>query len=697
MNLPDDFEEEEIMFDDINIPAPGQEDDITNEVGEVAMMPTIANQSKQDAVLPIPDGDRICFSWPGKAQRLVYKNNEWRYQPTTNEINQRSLIYKSHVGNGDTRKGLVIEGDYISALASLAPFIKSSAKMVYFDSPRKSTLTEECTPGYVDSTWLSIVRETALNASKSMSSDGTFILHTDEEMSHYGRIVLDEVFGRNNHVTTFAWQKKYAPQNDKTKNTPTDAFDYIIVYSKCSIEDLPKVGLLQTPDGIIDDGDWRGCYTAGHKGAKSGNERTKFHVNAPPYRWEIIDAHLPEGRHWFDAITGVLWYESIESTGLYWIKVKASDDSGNSDEKIISFSVRDPKDYNDHYALPKRIWWLSKDDDDIVKGGNLTISTDADEAIKGEPYSIIFKALGGTPYSMRSSAPGANRYWEFSKETLIEAIATTSASFGTKGAALPSIKTYHDRNDARVKSAVMNWLPWQEYGKAEDASRHVKALDSAGLTHGDIYLTAKPQKLYAHLINLFAPEDDNTIISLGDINAVMPSVALKLNRMFIHITGSSSTDISTWENVGKPRLSCVLDNKDSGDIEKDDEMPCEYMISPGMIEIFNVSNRIMTSDILTGAIKISDPGKECIKDFYAGLLGAYKVDPSHPFYTGIIGQLAYVLDSDEVLDLSSISSLSIKAGCKNVYIIAERTEQVDDNLIPANVTIIHAPFDLVGR
>ena len=82
----------------------------------------------------------------------------------------------------------------------------------------------------------------------------------------------------------------------------------------------------------------------------------------------------------------------------------------------------------------------------------------------------------------------------------------------------------------------MNWLPWQDFGKSEDASRHVKKLISAGLTSGEMNMTAKPQKLLAYLITLFAPAEPDLIISLGDMNAVMPSVAMKMNRRFIHIS-----------------------------------------------------------------------------------------------------------------------------------------------------------------
>ena len=364
---------------------------------------------------------------------------------------------------------------------------------------------------------------------------------------------------------------------------------------------------MQTPKDIIDDGDWRGSYTAGHKGAKSGSEATKFHVNAPPYRWEIVDSFLPQGRHWFDGITGVLWFETVDEAGDFWVKVKCSDSSENMVEDTIHFSSKEPVSFSDHFKLPQRIWWLLKNDNDIVNKGNLSVvNSGVPNAIVGDQFSIVLQAAGGTPFTMRSSAPGNNRYWEFALSTLVEAIATTNASFGSKGTALPSRKTYHDRENAQVRMAVMNWLTWQEYGKSEDASRHVKALVDAGITKGALNLTAKPQKLLAHLFTLLAPNESDLIITLGDINGAAASVALKLNKRFIHITGSSVQDKEAWENTAKARLGAVLAGADVGDVEKDDPLDFEYLVEDKRVDVLTVSRKELRYEKSTGAVFITD-------------------------------------------------------------------------------------------
>ena len=697
----EDFVDDDSIIDeeefDINTEVDLSGDDITNDTPTLPIKIQSAKAHGEETRLSSIIS-RLELLWPGKNDDLLYTGSMWKFIPPKAYSTRRALLYRETIESGAKRHGVAVVGDYITALDSLIPFSASSAQMIYFDSPRLSVLEAESTPGYAVSTWLSIVQQAAVRGYKLLKNVGCFILHTDEELSHYGRQVLDEVFGKTHHVTTFAWQKKYAPQNDKNKNNPTDVFDYIIVYSKCDLEDLPKVGLLQTPKDIIDDGDWRGCYTAGHKGAKSGSEATKFHVNAPPYRWEIVESCLPEGRYWFDSITGVLWFESVETVGEFSFKVKCTDAEGNSTTENIYFSSREATSYSDHFELPDRIWWLRKDDNDISSKGSLRIVNEGNPiAIVGEQYSIVLKASGGVPFTMKSSAPGENRFWEFSLSTLVEAIATTTASFGSKGSALPSRKTFHNRDNAQVRMAVMNWLPWHDFGKSEDASRHVKALQSAGITSGTLNLTAKPQKLISHLIELFAPCPNDLVVSLGDMNAVVASVAMKMNRRFIHITGSSSKDIESWEHTAKYRLDVTITGRDSGTIEKDDEMTFGYTVEPGYIDVLGVSRKELQIDKTTGAVAITDTVEEDISEFYAGLLGAYRSNSCQTDFYGFDGRHVIVIDSDEILDAGLLSYIATKHSSEKVTIVAERLELSVGAPIPKNISIIHAPFDLFRR
>lgn len=647
---------------------------------------------------PMQNIDRIGLVWPGKDKAIRYVEKKWRFIDQQEFRHRHSLIWQETIGSGPGPINFAVKGDYTPTIEALASYLRGEARMVYFDSPHRDVFGGATEAGYVDSTWLSLVRDTARAACRCLAHDGFFILHTEEDSAHYGRMVLDEVFGHESHVTTLAWQKKYGPQSDRLG--PTDAFDYLIVYSKCHRDNIKRIGLLESPDNIIDDGDWRGCYTAGHKGARSGSEKTKFTVNMPPYRWEILDQKLPKGRHWFDAITGVLWFESTEEAGEFFVKVKVTDAKGKTSEATVPFAIEEKKRAGDKYELPDRIWWLLKKDNDIKASGALKIDTkNAPRGLKGEPYSLILKAEGGAVFAGKQDAPGSGRYWEFSASTLIGAIAEARASFGVKGTALPSAKTYYDRNDAKRVKSVLNWMPWQEFGKSEDATRHLKVLASKGYGSASVESISKPEPALYHLLRLFAPEDNDIVVSLGDSNASMASVAVKSGKRAIHLIGPTEKDWEIWNKTAKPRLEAVLAKKDVGGINDPEVLEGFVQAEPGLIHLHKLSDTYIQYNGAGSVVRLESASGEAASDFYAGCVGCTKlVGAKSPWYSGLMGHWAYVLEHSEILDHVLLNRIvRERPGAKRIYVIAERSDISDEDPLPPNVQLIHAPFDLAGK
>lgn len=634
----------------------------------------------------------IELSWPGKNCKLEYTNGKWRLTPYGHIIQRRALIYDSGINDGDVL-GYCVKGDVITALTSLHPYTPSSVKFVYFDSPRLNVFQEESVGGYSISTWLSLVQETARLALPCIKRDGFFAVHTDEQTCHYARMVLEDVFGRNCYVGTFAWQKQYAPQNDH--NVPTDVLDYIIVFSKCPAEELSKIGIIVTPRELQDDGDFRGCYTAGHKGARSGSEATKFRINASPYRWEIVDSKLPDGRFHFDKILGTLWFQSVNSVGEFYVKVRATDKNGETAERTINFSIRERKSVDDEYQLPQRIWWLLKKDNDITHGSDLSI-VDLEpselEGIKGQEFSLVFKAKGGEPFTMRNDSPGAGRYWEFGLKTLIEGIARAKVSFGPSGTALPSIKKYFDRSNAKKVQAVMNFLPWYDFGHTQDATQHCKSLKKASITQGKINMTAKPQKLLAHLISLLAPDEKDMVMSIGDSNAVFGCVAIKMHRRFIHITGSSKEDLQAWNDSASKRIHATILNQDTKEIEGNDTFSHD-VCSGGRVDILKVSDSFLSYNDRSGDLEPVFAPDEDTDEIYAGLAGAYRATHFADSFKGIDGRTVVVVPEDEELDAFLLDDYRHKYPDDKLIIVYESME---GNLsTPKNTILRRAPFDLI--
>lgn len=635
----------------------------------------------------------IELKWPGKYCKLEFTDGKWRLIPYDKIESKRALIFDKSIGIGDKKLGYVIKGDAISAIQSLRPYVNSSVQFVYFDAPRLDKFQTYAESGYGSSTWLSLIQQVSGQAISLLSRNGFFALHTDERTAHYARVVLDEVFGQSRYVGTFAWQKQYSPQNDL--NVPTDVFDYITVYSKKSVEELDKIGILVTPKDLKDDGDFRGCYIDGHKEARSGSEATKFKVNTSPYRWEIIESSLPEGNYHFDSVLGVLWFESVNSVGDYHVRVKAIDKRGSSAERTINFSVREQASIDDEYSLPNKIWWLLKDDNEIAKGGEVQVADLTSEeldAIKGQQFSLVFKAQGGEPFTMRSDSPGSGRYWEFGLRTLVEGISQAKASFGDTGNALPSIKKYFNRDNAKKRQAIMNFLPWYDFGHTQDATQHCKTLKNAGITEGDVNMMAKPQKLLGYLISLFAPRHNDIVMSIGDSNAVFASVAIKLHRNFIHVTGGSEDDLGTWLSTASRRLVATMQKLDNSEMEGNDYLP-DSNPENGYIHVLKLSKSKLLYDTRNGNIEPEFSDDETVEDFYAGLSGGYRQSSQDMVYQGLDKRLVYVVPCEESLDAVMLDKIKCQYPDENLTIIYETSDE--QLTTPRKIILKRAPFELI--
>lgn len=635
----------------------------------------------------------IQLNWPGKNDNIVFDGDRWHLIPFASTRNKHALLFNQRIGGGENRVGMAIIGDELSCLEALRPFISSEAKFVYYDAPRLSVFPGKAESGYAVSTWLSLIKHLSERVKPCLKREGFLAIHTDEQLSHYARMILDETFGKDNYVGTFAWQKQYAPQNDL--NIPTDVFDYIVVYSKAPAEELPKIGLLVTPDDLKDDGDFRGCYIDGHKGARSGSEATKFHVNTSPYHWRIVESRLPSGRYHFDSILGVLWFESVNECGQFSITVEATDRVGHTATKTICFEVREPQSLDDVFELPTRIWWLLKNDNDIQQGGDLVVSDfRAQEvyAIKGQQFSLVFKATGGEVFSMRSDSPGTNRYWEFGLRTLVQGIAQAKASFGNTGSALPSIKKFFDRSDAKKRASVMNFLPWYDFGHTQDATQHSKALMKAQITNGGVNMMAKPQRLLGHLISLFAPEANDLVLSIGDVNGVFASVAAKLNRFFIHLSGGFSDDITEWVGIGSKRIRATIEGKDDVSLEGSDTLESAAPVD-GFLDVLSLSKSYLVINEKTNDIEPHLSDDESVADFWAGLAGAYRSSKNDEAFFGINKRTVVIVPETRPLDTILIEQFRKKYPKGKLLIVYESKE--GELTLPLGVSIKRAPFELI--
>jgi DNA-cytosine methyltransferase len=644
--------------------------------------------------------EKISFWWPKKDHQLRFGDSRWDFIAADAARRGRSILIDGALDGRGGRKHFVVSGDYLPSIEALAPILKASTKFVYWDMPRidaDSDFAKLCPAGYVRSTWLSLLRDVSRGCHRLLGQGGYFAVQTDEETAHYARMVLDETYGPANHVTTFAWEKKYSPQNDR--QTPTDSFDYVIVYSTVpSATITQKIGRLVKQDDLTDDGDYRGPYSAGHKGAMSGSEKTKFKVNAPPYRWELLSgSKLPECTNsCFDPVTGVFYFEKITGVGRFHLSVRCVDAKGDSSVAKIAFEIRPRKDRDDKWIEPDDVWWLFKTDPNgIQAGGQLRVETTcAEPGVEGSPYSLVLKAYGGEPYVGKSDQPKSGRYWEFGRSTLVKHVLRAAASFGKKGCSLPSEKKFVSRDETMKRVSVRNWLPWWQVGKAEDATRHLNKLAAKGYGESLSNSFAKPEGLAVFLAELFAPQDGDLVLSLGDEYGTMAAACIKTGRQVVHLVGPAEYSQRRWDATGAVRLRAVVAGEDEWGLnEAATEDEVFVQAEPGTVLNGRLSSSSITRTQLND-VRIDMRNDEAYSPFVAALRGFLPSATSPTGYEDLSGGWCAVLEPEETLDEIRLAELEgIARRGKPVVVMYERSDLQGDAAVAPGLKLIRVPFE----
>lgn len=638
---------------------------------------------------------QLALQWPGKGNLPRVQGNVWQLITPDEAIHYRPLLRcdPDEAPGINNSAAIVIYGDLLDALEALRPAARGRMDLVYHEAHRVDSLEKECLyPNYRHSVWLSILRECSARARHTLKRHGFYALQVDDSSYHYARLCLDEEFGAGNYVCTIVWQKKYGPQNDL--NVPTAAQEYIIVYSVTPAEDLPVMGF-QITDDLTDDGDPRGPWVAGHKGAKSGNEKTKFEVNAPPYRWEVVSGELPPGVWRLNPLSGVIWGERANAEGSFSFRVRVTDATGATAEQDVTVLVSGQGGVNFPTAVP----WLFADEDGVRGGGKLKVASPAEWQVRiGQEFSLALHAVGGMPFTFgkeKLGKPGAGRFWEFSRSTLRDAVLRDDVSFGARGAALPSTKKHHLHTGRTGR--ILTWWGYEEFGKSEDASRHLNELKTKGLIP-TASLVGKPERLMQKLLELLAPEKHARVLCLGDNAASMASVCVKTGRQPIILTSAAPSSTRIWSECGLPRLQAVLAGKDSGGISR--EVPREDQ-TPGEILELEVGEPVFSQDKRDGflALNLDDypPNEDYLLEAVCSLAGFF-MDPLNTRRgSNFDGASCNILGPDQPLTGATVESLEAGADPLRHTVLYESTSLDDQQLASSPLRLLRYPEDLVGR
>lgn len=136
-------------------------------------------------------------------------------------------------------ENLLYYGDNLHGLASLLqnPKICGKVNLIYIDPPfaTKSVFQSRSqNDAYKDllvgSHYIEFLRKRLILMRELLSKDGSIYIHLDENIAFHIKVIMDEIFGRNN-FRNWITRKKCNPKN-YTRKTYGDISDYIMFYTK---------------------------------------------------------------------------------------------------------------------------------------------------------------------------------------------------------------------------------------------------------------------------------------------------------------------------------------------------------------------------------------------------------------------------------------------------------------------------------
>jgi adenine-specific DNA-methyltransferase len=238
-----------------------------------------------------------------KKQKLeltwIGKENRPRLEPRILlEDAEKSYHAKSRVTDHDIFDNRLIFGDNLLALKALEQEFAGKVKCIFIDPPYNTgSAFTHYDDGVEHSLWLSLMRDRLELLRSLLSEDGSLWITIDDNECHYLKVLCDEIFGRPNFVSSFAWEK------DKGRRGDTDissAHDHVLLFVrdhavwKKSRNLLPRTEA-QNSRYRNPDYDPRGPWLQGDNGtAKSGSEAARFPITLPSGRIVIP----PSGNYW---------------------------------------------------------------------------------------------------------------------------------------------------------------------------------------------------------------------------------------------------------------------------------------------------------------------------------------------------------------------------------------------------------------
>ncbi|MGL2812778.1 DNA methyltransferase [Helicobacter pylori] len=198
-------------------------------------------KSSELVVLNFPFKDNVLL---GNAKDNSTKSKECFYHEILHKKEIDTLLHKKALchfemhGEGDLENALkdkntnyLIKGNNLIALHSLKKKFAKQVKCIYIDPPYNTGNDSfNYNDNFNHSSWLVFMKNRLEAAREFLSDDGVIFVQCDDNEQAYLKVLMDEIFLRENFVASISWKQFHSVKNDATNFSKN--IEYILCYCK---------------------------------------------------------------------------------------------------------------------------------------------------------------------------------------------------------------------------------------------------------------------------------------------------------------------------------------------------------------------------------------------------------------------------------------------------------------------------------
>lgn len=333
------------------------------------------------------------------AKRYEKGNNGVVDHVETLKFNRNSELNKKRGLSEDTiTDNLLIKGNNLLTLHSLKKEFAGKIKLIYIDPPYNTGNDGFAyNDNFNHSSWLTFMKNRLEIARELLREDGAIFVQCDDNEQAYLKVLMDEIFGRENFIGCVVWKRKRGRDNSARWLSRTH--EYFLIFAKTKenlnfnlveLDDTTKKAY-KNPDNDPR-GNWRllACWARGTQGGVEYEFTSKSGIYFSKRLWLFSKANLEkmdnENRL---VIKGDNIYRKLfltENTGqvveTIWDNIEETSNAANAADEIkvlfgsIIFSTPKPE------LFIKRILEIASNSSDIILDYHLGSGTTAAVAHK---------------------------------------------------------------------------------------------------------------------------------------------------------------------------------------------------------------------------------------------------------------------------------------------------------------------------